>query len=78
MKPVSSEYFREKYGNMKKIVVYDPAPRIDILGEPIARRLAVVLPLKLQLGILPIPLIVDTGAPRTVCGNESCGNIEGI
>ena len=51
---------------LRQSCVYDSIPRQDKHGNRIARRLAVVLPLRLQVGSLPMPFIVDTGIPSTV------------
>lgn len=66
----SDEYFRlfspndfkAKFGIAQKVKIYDPVPKRDGHGNKIARRRAIVLPLKIQGGVIPVPFIVDTGA----------------
>ena len=70
----SDEYFRlftpndfkAKFGIAKKIKIYDPVPKRDGHGNKIARKRAIVLPLKIQGGVIPVPFIVHTGAPSSV------------
>lgn len=50
----------------KKMKIYDPVPKRDGHGNKIARKRAIVLPLKIQGGVIPVPFIVDTGAPSSV------------
>ena len=67
LKLLHPERFREKFGIAKKIPIYDIYPRYDEMDNKIATRWAVVLPLRIKTnGVIPIPFIVDTGAPNTV------------
>ena len=50
----------------KKMKIYDTIPKYDSRGLKIARRRAIVLPLKIQGGVIPVPFIINTGAPDSV------------
>ena len=69
MTPLSSEDIGDKYDDMKTMEVFNPTSESSHRETiRIARRkLAVVLPLTILLvGVFPLPLILDTGAPRTL------------
>lgn len=66
-KLLSKEQFLDKFGIAKKMKIYDPIPRHDRLGNKIARKRAIVLPIRLKVGVqIAVPFIVDTGAPSSV------------
>ena len=47
--------------------MYDASPKLDHRKRPIPRRCAAVLPLEVRdLGIIPIPVVLDSGAPGTL------------
>lgn len=60
--------FKAKFGVAEKIKIYDPVPKTDGHGKKIARKRAIVLPLKVHGGrsVIPAPFVVDTGAPSSV------------
>ena len=65
---VTKEYFIEKYGDAESIFIYESAPPSAATQQiRIPKRLAAVLPLDVKnLGTIPIPFIVDSGAPGGV------------
>ena len=65
LRVVDKEHFRNKYGEVKRIFIYDSVPIQDpATKKRIPKRLAAVLPLEVEkLGIIPIPFILDP----TVC-----------
>ena len=71
-KVFTPEKFQDKFGIAKKMKIYDPIPKRDEHGNKIARRRAIVLPLEIQGGVIPVPFIVNTGAPSAVyCGTKA-------
>ena len=67
-KVVDREYFRKKYGNAKRIYIYSPIPEIDPKTEErIPKKYAAVVPLTVRnLGVIPVPVILDCGAPGSL------------
>ena len=65
LRVVDKEYFKNKYGEAKRIYIYGSGPIVDpITKKRIPKRLAAVLPLQVEkLGIIPIPFFLDYGAP---------------
>lgn len=65
---VEPEYFRNKYGEAKRIFIYDASPKLDAQTKlRIPRRHAAVLPLEVRnFGVIPIPFILDAGAPGSL------------
>ena len=56
--------FRRKFGASPRMFVYGPHPQFDDEQQPIPRKFAAVLALDVRdLGVVPIPFILDTGAP---------------
>lgn len=68
LKVVDKEYFRKKYGDAKRIFVYAPIPTIDpMTKQRIPRRFAAVVGLDVRnLGVIPIPVILNSGAPGSL------------
>lgn len=67
-KVVDREYFRKKYGNAKRIYIYSPIPRIDPkTKQRMPKRYAAVVPLTVRnLGVIPVPVMLDSGAPGSL------------
>lgn len=65
LRVVDKEYFRNKYGEAKRIFIYGSIPIEDPTTKKyIPKRLAAVLPLEVEkLGVIPIPFILYPGAP---------------
>ena len=67
LRVVDKEHFKKKYGDAKRIFIYDSVPIVDPATnykERVPKRLAAVLPLEVEkLGVIPIPFILDSGAP---------------
>lgn len=64
LRVMDQEHFRKKFGVVKRIFIYDTIPKLDKNKRRIPRRYAAVLPLEVkELGVIPIPFIMDTGAP---------------
>lgn len=66
LKVVEKEYFRNKYGDAKRIFIYAPVPTIDPMSKQrMPKRFAAVVGLEVRkLGVIPIPVILNPGAPR--------------
>ena len=65
LRVVDKEHFNKKYGEVKRIFVYDSVPVLDPASKKrIPKRLVAVLPLEVEkLGVIPVPFILDPGAP---------------
>ena len=65
LRVVHNEYFKKKFGDAKRIFIYDSIPIVDPETKShIPKRLAAVLPLEVEnLGTIPIPFILYPGAP---------------
>ena len=65
LKVVEKEYFRKKYGDAKRIFMYAPVPTIDPMSKQcMPKRYAAVVGLEVRkVGVVPIPLIMNSGAP---------------
>ena len=66
LRVVDKEYFKNKYGEAKRIYIYGGSgPIVDpITKKRIPKRLAAVLPLQVEkLGTIPIPFMLVPGAP---------------
>ena len=57
--------FSVKYGDTKCVVTYDKSQKLDGNGKCVLRRFGLVLPLEVEKldGVIPTPVIVDTGSP---------------
>ena len=57
-------YFRQEFGDGKRLYAYDARPHHNTAEQPIPRRYAAVLALESRdIGVMPIPFLLDTGAP---------------
>ena len=63
LRVVDKEHFKNKYGEVKRIFIYDSVPIVDpTTKKRIPKRLAAVLPLEVEkLGVIPIPFILHPG-----------------
>ena len=59
---MAKKEFQDKFGIAKKMKIYDIIPKCDGHGNKVARQRAIVLPLKVQDGVIAVPFIVDTCA----------------
>ena len=59
--------FRCMFGDAKRLHVYGMHPKLNTTQQPIPRRWAALLPLEVQeVGVIPLPFILDTTAPLGV------------